>query len=319
MTGLIAFLLVIVAWQAHLLATRPQGASGSQSPEDASRPSSEVPIQKPARPARREDHPPGDSPTIPLAKAMNWRDVESDDYRTYITNLRAIGCPEQTLQDIVAADVRQAFAAKRREILASQVSSNFWEMPDRAALARQQRAVDEEFRGVLQQLLGPATIPPSGLADWKVSETEVRLEFLPEEKRLQALDMLMRFAPLDEQLKALSNARPPSKDPQELQAILADAGLRDAELGRLLSPEEYEKVEMAVSWTAENLRRAMVNFHPTEEEFQVIFRAWRAHDLKLVGVYATGQPDPGNAAVFERIRQHLGEERFQKYRQTWWR
>jgi len=33
---------------------------------------------------------------------FDWRQVESEDYRTYLANLRAIGCPETTIRDIVA-------------------------------------------------------------------------------------------------------------------------------------------------------------------------------------------------------------------------
>ena len=32
---------------------------------------------------------------------FSWRDVESPDYPVYIANLRAIGCPEQTIRDII--------------------------------------------------------------------------------------------------------------------------------------------------------------------------------------------------------------------------
>src|SRR6516162_1933421 len=36
---------------------------------------------------------------------FSWRDVESPDYPVYIANLRAIGCPEQTIRDLIIADV----------------------------------------------------------------------------------------------------------------------------------------------------------------------------------------------------------------------
>lgn len=36
---------------------------------------------------------------------FRWSQIESSDYRTYVANLRAIGCPEQTIHDIITADV----------------------------------------------------------------------------------------------------------------------------------------------------------------------------------------------------------------------
>jgi len=76
---------------------------------------------------------------------------------------------------------------------------------------------------------------------------------------------------------------------------------------------------MTVSWTADNLRQAMAHFQPTEEEYQTIFHAWRSWDEQLVQIYGTGQPDPGNDAVFNQIQQSLSPERFQQYRNTWWK
>jgi hypothetical protein len=68
-------------------------------------------------------------PVMPLADALplhqspeapnpgfDWRQqVEASDYPTYIANLRAIRCPEQTVRDIIKADVAALFAQKRLE------------------------------------------------------------------------------------------------------------------------------------------------------------------------------------------------------------
>src|SRR5262245_10847191 len=35
---------------------------------------------------------------------FHWRTIESEDYRKYIANLRAIGCPEETIRDIIVAE-----------------------------------------------------------------------------------------------------------------------------------------------------------------------------------------------------------------------
>src|SRR6516225_1861322 len=43
---------------------------------------------------------------------FSWREVESADYPTYIANLRDIGCPEQTIRDIIIADVNAMYSRK---------------------------------------------------------------------------------------------------------------------------------------------------------------------------------------------------------------
>src|SRR5881394_530262 len=44
---------------------------------------------------------------------FSWKEVESPDYPTYIANLRDIGCPEQTIRDIIIADVNAMFSRRR--------------------------------------------------------------------------------------------------------------------------------------------------------------------------------------------------------------
>src|SRR5687767_831304 len=41
------------------------------------------------------------------AEGFDWRLVESEDYKKYIVNLRSIGCPEETIRDIITADVNK--------------------------------------------------------------------------------------------------------------------------------------------------------------------------------------------------------------------
>ena len=40
--------------------------------------------------------------------AFHWSQIESTNYFAYVTGLRSIGCPEQTIRDIISADVRAA-------------------------------------------------------------------------------------------------------------------------------------------------------------------------------------------------------------------
>ena len=49
--------------------------------------------------------------------AFSWRDVESEDYRQYVQNLRRLGCPEATVDDIAIADVNALFLNRAKPIL----------------------------------------------------------------------------------------------------------------------------------------------------------------------------------------------------------
>lgn len=51
-----------------------------------------------------------------LTQTFRWSQLEStNDYRNYVASLRAIGCPEATIEDIVNGDASRAFAFKRNQ------------------------------------------------------------------------------------------------------------------------------------------------------------------------------------------------------------
>lgn len=256
---------------------------------------------------------------------FDWRQVESEDYRMYVKNLRDVGCPDQTVQDIVAADVRQAFASKRAEVMAERYGDfKFWksdaeEASVRSKLETQRRAVDEEMSDVLRDLLDVDGIPLQTTAEWQQAALRQQLKFLPEEKLDQTQALLVRYADIDAQIKSLSWGHGVPENAEERLRVLEAYDRKRTELRAFLTAEEYEQVELTASWTADNLRRAMARFQPTEEEFRLIFREWRAQDENLAQLLGTGQPDPGNDHVFEKIRTVLGEERYQIYKSTWWK
>jgi len=52
----------------------------------------------------------------PAPVPFRWSQLESTDYHTYLANLRGIGCPEQTVRDIITADVDGVFAQRREQV-----------------------------------------------------------------------------------------------------------------------------------------------------------------------------------------------------------
>ena len=90
---------------------------------------------------------------------FRWSQLESTDYATYIANLRAVGCPEQTLHDIIAGDLASVYAQKRQSQQAAQAQAP----AEVQAQARQ--TLDQEERRLLNTLLEPSpTDTPSNSA-----------------------------------------------------------------------------------------------------------------------------------------------------------
>jgi hypothetical protein len=60
-------------------------------------------------------------------RPFQWSQLESAaDYRIYIKNLRSVGCPKETLRDIVTGNVDRAFSAKRQELNLTGSESGPW-------------------------------------------------------------------------------------------------------------------------------------------------------------------------------------------------
>jgi len=322
--GVNILLLLAVGWLTLRLQPRDPGSdtsSAASQPRDGRLPSEPETFTPPPS----EFLKPTSGSSGSTQPAFDWRQLESTNYQTYIKNLRAAGCPEQTVRDIITADVNTTFAARRAEVTANSYEGfKFWETGTtpgnaKAELKRQKEVVDAEMQQVVRELLGPDAAAPPTTHDWHVTELSQELSILPTDKRDAALALLLRNEANDALFKRLSEAHRPTEDSDELNRILQTYEGKRAELARLLSPEEFEQLELTVSWTADNLRRGMAKFDPTEAEFREIFRAWRPHDENLAQLYATGQPDPGNSHVFAKIKEALGEERYKQYKSTWWK
>lgn len=64
---------------------------------------------------------------VVMSEPFDWAQLESADYHDYLANLRAIGCPEPTVGDIIIADVNDLFTL-RVKALVDEVSGRFWEL-----------------------------------------------------------------------------------------------------------------------------------------------------------------------------------------------
>ena len=104
---------------------------------------------------------PGGQPNRP-AQVFGWQQVEATDYRQYIANLRAIGCPEETIQDIVVADVNQLYGSRAKALRAASTNRYEYWKPRSSGLGsllheemtEKMQELASEKEALLTQLLG---------------------------------------------------------------------------------------------------------------------------------------------------------------------
>lgn len=249
---------------------------------------------------------------------FSWLSVESSDYVTYIANLRAIGCPETTVRDIIVADVNQLYARKRNEDAAAQ-DQEWWRAEasqelQRSILARAGQLEDER-RALLTKLLGPkwndgpvpfdsATTPLAGPV----------LGALPEEtkKAVRAITARSRER-LQAYLDELGGLAPAGAEMAKLREKTR------AELAEILNPSQLEEFLLRHSSNASQLRQELKGIEPTPDEFRALFRATDELDRELAQLAGS----PGAAALKKReeleknrlaaIKTALTPERFAAY------
>ena len=122
-------------------------------------------------------------------KPFNWQSVESSDYKQYIANLRAIGCPEETIRDIIVADVNKLYESKRKALAGPKKTFEYWKPgammgaafdPERT---EKERALNQEKRALITELLGSAPDDKPDILAGAAGQLEAMFDFLPAEKR----------------------------------------------------------------------------------------------------------------------------------------
>jgi LysM repeat protein len=258
---------------------------------------------------------------------FTWSEVESGDYPTYIANLRGIGCPDQTIRDIIIADVNALFARK----LATEVvtpGQQWWRAePDPAvahAAAERARSLNEERRALLTRLLGPtwesgdlASLPrpsrPGIVLDGPV------LGVLPAEAKQAIQDISARAQERMQGYIESQNLAGKKPDPIELAKLRQQT--RD-DLARTLTPQQLEEYLLRYSQDANDLRTQLGQlkyFDATPDEFRALFRATDAIDQQLQLLGAGSDPNTilqRNALVQQResaLKAALGAGRYTEF------
>lgn len=246
--GLAASLLLNVV----LLMLAARGWSGRAPAPAAGRPGATgAGAGKPATPptAFTEDpagrFPDGKASAGTAADEVNWARLNTADWFAYRDGLRAWGCPERTIHDILEPAVRRRFAAPLRDLAAPWVT-DFWELArDPESFQRLNAAVEpllEEMNGLLASLLGKAADGAESTPALEAS-TESRLAFLPAGTRQQVAEVLL------EHRRRLAELRQsPPADATRLADAQRELDARlDQELAGVLSPEQLAEYRLRQS------------------------------------------------------------------------
>lgn len=247
---------------------------------------------------------------------FNWSQVESPDYRIYIAHLREIGCPEETLRDIVIADVNKLYANKRLEEVPT-VEQEWWRSDSdtnliSAANAKIQQ-LEQERRALLNDLLGP---------NWQIEDAE-RPEIalngpilgdLPLETKQTVRDILAASRKRTEAY--IESRQNDGKPPEQAELARLEQQMR-GDLAKLLTPAQLEEFLLRFSSSAQDLRNQLRGFDVTPDEFRNIFRV-RDPLLQQIALANSATASSAQQASLEdqlndTIKNILGTDRYRAY------
>ena len=249
-------------------------------------------------------------------KRFNWELVESSDYKQYIVNLRSVGCPEETIRDIIRADVNRLYDEKKRQVRKAAPKFEYWTKGDDfvRGLAREawtkMFALDEERNAVLRAL----GIEPDYRMQMakKLTGFELMLDFIEDESK--KAQILRLHDELEDRLALRSEG---TLDTRGIDLLLKE---KNAAIKRLLTPEEELQYDLRLSGTANEVRHRLAAFEPTEQEFLSVFRLQKAFDDEF-SMITEGDESPAERAkraeawkqLQEQIKQTLGTQRYADY------
>lgn len=273
--------------------------------------------------AMRPSNPPAARPG-----EFNWAQIESTDFKTYIVNLRAIKCPEETIQDIIMAEVEKLYGARRRALFPQRKEVAYWltgpnsienEWADREK-QKLLRNLEKEKQDLLAELLGINAQVVFEKIYGSETYYDFHLSFLPEEKQAVARSIVQKFQDQEQELYQQADPDMLEEDQvkfnQELRRIAAE---KQAELAKLLTPAELEKYELVSSEVASEMRSNLTAFDPNEEEFRAIFKLRKKFEEETAALGAEGlteQTERAQLALQGQIREVLGEGRYQEYQRS---
>jgi hypothetical protein len=265
---------------------------------------------------------------VTVTNELRWAQLESEDYKTYIARLRAIGCPEQTIRDLIIADLDKLLAPEIAAASGRRKALKYWDPEEAEVLNdvnphevfQKERAIDKRKREIIRELVGVDLERERMKASGHEDYYERRLSFLPEDRRTQIREVLEKFDEVEQRLRDKEAQTEGSLSVADRAQLRILRQQRETEVEQLLTPPEKAQFDLWLSPTANEVRHALYGMNASEQEFQTIYQArkafedrWGQREPDLLDPASRQQLEQARAEMEGKIFQGLGEQRYAEY------
>ena len=255
---------------------------------------------------------------LTITNRFHWSQVESPHYERYMANLRAVGCPEKTIRDILVRDIEKTYALRMAK---RPGPTNFWACgPEREAAEAGHRkeltSLRSEQRELTRRLLGMDYVSLS--SDFDDLAGRALLLFITGTTREGALEKVVDIFKMAEMTREEIREEANGWQTPAHEAELTRNRKQTLEqLRAALSPAELE--EFGLRFAAVKMMEGdLDDFKCSAAELRAIAAAYY-HTVGFEGLNfelfdtERDMPDQQQDELLARIKEALGERRFEDF------
>ncbi|HEY1171558.1 MAG TPA: hypothetical protein VGH19_09330 [Verrucomicrobiae bacterium] len=219
-------------------------------------------------------------------ETFTWDEMNVADYHAYVKNLRTLGCPEITVQDIIYALVDKDYAHKvralnqRLRIGRDGLSFDYWTSfgANREAVVeriRKQMQLNQERDALLFALLGVDVDKERQIRHGIMDKNPSQLAFLTPLQSRQVAMVTSSYMQLEGTI-GMKYHRYSGEEPFAEKAAFAKE--RDAELLKIMSASQLEEYKLQRSPVAQRLRHDLGASGVSDLEFRALYKIDEKYD-----------------------------------------
>ncbi|MFO1498328.1 MAG: hypothetical protein U1G07_08055 [Verrucomicrobiota bacterium] len=258
---------------------------------------------------------------------FSWASLASKDLHKYAANLREAGCPEETIKEIMMAEVKRLYGPREHALKVRPDDIAPWEkqpLYDRRSGETKLRQLLEEKRALLKELTGVdvGIDMPSRLAGRDLGKFETAFNTIPDAARDQVRAIQENYWAQSDDIKQRTMGY---LEPEDREAFARIKQERHDALAKVLTPRELQDFEMATSDTASALRSRLKGSDISDDEMRKVFDFMQPLDDQYS--LSRRNPDPENQAftdartqaeksLEDQIRSVLGDDRYAEFQRN---